>query len=210
MATILKPMALISLDAIPPTLPKPWTTTVASSGRLFMSLRALRMTIMQPRPVASGRPREPPGDIAFGSDKIDDFGDVAAGDLLQFGVGEDVGIADDSAFAPAERNIDHGALPGHPGGQRAHFVERDIGGEADAALGRPARYGVLYAVAGEDFDASIVELNRDVNGEFLGGSAQHLTHAVVELEPLGGIVKARGGGEPWVLFVLKGYGLWRC
>src|ERR1019366_3920341 len=150
------------------------------------------------------------GDVAFGPDKIDDLGGVAARDLLQFGVGEDGWVADDSALAAAERNVDDGALPGHPGGQRTHFVEGDIGSESDAALGRAARDRVLYAVAGEDFDASIVELNWNVNGDFPSGSPKPFTHSVVEFEPPGGILKARGGGEPWVLFVLQGYRLWRC
>ena len=78
-------------------------------------------------------------------------------------------IADDAALAAAEGNVDHGALPRHPGGQRAHFVERHIGREADAALGRTARDRVLHAIAGEDFDAAIVELDRDVDGDLLGG-----------------------------------------
>jgi hypothetical protein len=41
-----------------------------------------------------------------------------------------------------------------------------------------------------------------MDGEFPGGSAEHFAHTVVELEARGGVVKARGGGEPRVLFVL--------
>ena len=71
------------------------------------------------------------------------------------------GIADDAALGAAEGDVDDRALPGHPGGQRAHFVERDVGRVADAALGRAARDGVLHAIAGEDFQAAVVELNRE-------------------------------------------------
>ena len=92
-------------------------------------------------------------------------------------------IADHAALGAAERNVDHRALPGHPGGQRAHFVQRHVGRVADAALGRAARDGMLHAIAGEDFEPAVVELHRDVNGDFLGGRAQHLAHAVVQLEP---------------------------
>ena len=74
-----------------------------------------------------------------------------------------VGIADDAAFAAAEGDVDHGAFPGHPGGQRADFVEGDVGREADAAFGGAARNGVLHAIAGEDLQAPVVELHRNVN-----------------------------------------------
>ena len=70
-------------------------------------------------------------------------------------------------------------------------------------LAGPRAIGVLHAIAGEDLDAAVVELHGDVDGDFLGGGAEHLAHAVVELEPLRGLVEARGGGEPGILFVLE-------
>ena len=68
--------------------------------------------------------------------KVDDLGGVAARDALQFAIGKHVRIADDAALGAAERDVDHRAFPGHPGSQRAHFVERHIGRKADAALCR--------------------------------------------------------------------------
>ncbi len=43
-----------------PTLPKPCTTAVAVSGRIFSSSRAAMAVITTPRPVASRRPTIPP------------------------------------------------------------------------------------------------------------------------------------------------------
>ena len=69
---------------------------------------------------------------------------------------------------------------------------------------------MLNAVSGEDLDAAVIELDGDVNGEFLGRGTEHLTHTVVQLEPLRSFVKARGGGEPGILFVFEGNGNRQC
>src|SRR5260370_275760 len=65
METILKPARLIRRAAMPPTLPKPWMTTRVEPGSILRRSSALRVTIMQPRPVASERPREPPSSIGL-------------------------------------------------------------------------------------------------------------------------------------------------
>ena len=67
------------------------------------------------------------GNILFRADELDDLGCVAARHALQFALAHLFGIADDAALGAAERNIHDRALPGHPAGQRAHFVQRDIG-----------------------------------------------------------------------------------
>ena len=85
-----------------------------------------------------------------------------------------VRIADHAAFAAAERNVDHGAFPGHPGSQRAHFVQRHVGRKADAALGGAARDGMLHAIAGEDFEPAVVELHRNVTVISLAGERSTL------------------------------------
>ena len=113
-------------------------------------------------------------------------------------------------LAAAERNVHHGALPGHPRRQRAHFVEAHVRREADAALARPARHGVLHAIAGEHLQASVIELHRNMHRDFARGGAQNLAHPVIQIEPHGGLVKARGGSHPRVLFVLQGNGNRRC
>src|ERR1039458_9196820 len=65
------------------------------------------------------------GNVFFGSDEFDQFGGVAPGHALDFAHGHFVGIADHAALGAAERNVDHGALPGHPTGEGADLIERD-------------------------------------------------------------------------------------
>ena len=93
-----------------------------------------------------------------------------------------LGVADDAALGAAEGDVDDGALPGHPGGEGADFVEGDVGGVADAAFAGAAGDGVLDAVAGEDFDGAVVHADGDVDDDFAGGVAEHLPDAVVEVE----------------------------
>jgi hypothetical protein len=94
-------------------------------------------------------------------------------------------------------------IAGHPGGQRAHFVEGDIGGKANAAFAGAAGDGMLDAIAGEDFQATIVKLDGNVDGDFLGGGAEDFAQTVVQVEAGGGLVKASFGGQPWVLLLLE-------
>ena len=143
------------------------------------------------------------GNVALGAEEFHDLGSVAAREPFQFAEGEQIGIADDAAFGAAEGNVDDGALPRHPGGQGAHLVQRDIGGEADAAFAWAARDGMLDAVSGEDFQAAIVQLDGDVDGDFFGRGAQGLALAVVQIEAGGGLVKAGFGGQPGVFLLLE-------
>ena len=94
------------------------------------------------------------GNIFFRSDEFDEFRGVAASHALEFALRHFLGVADDAALGSAEGDVDDGALPGHPAGEGADFVEGDVGGVADAALGGAACDGVLDTIAGEDFDAS--------------------------------------------------------
>ena len=144
------------------------------------------------------------GTSRSGSDEVDDLGGVAARERLQFAIGEHVRIADHAALAAAERDVDHRAFPGHPGGQRAHFVQRHVGREADAALGRAARDGVLHAIAGEDFQPAVVQLHRDVDGDLAWRAcAEPCACRRRASSRVGGFVEARFGGEPGILFLLE-------
>ena len=90
---------------------------------------------------------------------------VAPRHTLQFAIGNQRGIADHAALRAAERNVDHRALPGHPGRQRAHFVERHVGRVADAAFARAARDRMLHAIAREYFEPPVVQLHGNVHGD---------------------------------------------
>ena len=134
------------------------------------------------------------GDVDFRADELEDLGGIAARDALELAGREQTGIADDAAFSAAEGNVGDGALPGHPGGQGADFIEGDVGRVADAALGGAARDGMLDAIAGEDFQTAVVEHDRNVHDDFARRRAQHLLHAVVQAEARGGFVESRFGG----------------
>ena len=130
------------------------------------------------------------GNVFFRADEFDQFGGVAPRHALELAHRHLVRIADHAALGAAERNVDHRALPGHPTGQRANFIERDVGRVANAALGRAARDRVLHAEAGEDFEVAVIHLHRDVDREFAVGIAQNPPQALVEIELLGSQVKA--------------------
>jgi glutamate dehydrogenase (NAD(P)+) len=59
---IFAPSCWMIRPAQPPTLPKPWMTTVAPSGRRSSSGAASRKQSTTPRPVAASRPCEPPSE----------------------------------------------------------------------------------------------------------------------------------------------------
>ena len=141
------------------------------------------------------------GHVAVRTDDVHDFGCVAAGDALQFAGRKQIGIADHAAFAAAERDVHHRAFPGHPGRQGAHFIERDVGSEANSALGRSANNGMLDAIAGEDLQAAVVELHRDVHRQLERRGAQHFPKTLVEAQPLGGFIEPRRGGNPRIDFL---------
>jgi len=147
------------------------------------------------------------GDIFFRSDEFDEFGGVAAGHALEFALGHFFGVADDATLGSAEGDVDDGALPGHPGGEGADFVERDVGGVADAAFSGAAGDGVLDAVAGEDFDGAIVHADGDVHDEFAGGLAEDPPNTLIEVEFFCCEVESSCLGFPGVSFLLEGESL---
>src|SRR5207245_2893489 len=69
-----------------------------------------------------------------------------------------------------------------------------------------ARDGVLHAVAGEDFDATIVKLDRDVDRDLAGRALEHLADAVVKPQAGGGLVETDRGGSPGISFLVQ---MWR-
>ena len=107
-------------------------------------------------------------DVDFWPDDVDHFGGVAAGDSFELTLGEDGWVTNDASLAAAVGDVDDGALPGHPTGEGSHFVQGNVGGEADSAFGRTTGDGVLDAVAGEDLNAAVIEFYRDINSDFTG------------------------------------------
>src|SRR5579864_9701027 len=113
------------------------------------------------------------GNVFLRSDEFDQFGGVTAGHALHFTHRHFVRIADHASLGAAKGNVDHSALPGHPTGKGAHFIERDVGGVADAAFGWAARDGVLHAESGKNFEVAIIHLHRDVDRNLAVGVSQH-------------------------------------
>jgi hypothetical protein len=107
------------------------------------------------------------GTSESGPSSRDDAGGVPARHALQLAHRHVERVADHAALRTAERDVDHGALPRHPRGERLHLVERDVQVEADAALGRAARGVVQHADAGEDLHLAVVHHHRDRHGDLL-------------------------------------------
>ncbi len=149
------------------------------------------------------------GDILLRANEFDELRGIAARHTLDFAHRHFVRVADHAALGAAEGDVDHGALPGHPTGERAHFIERDVGCVADPSLGRAARDGMLHAKASKDFEMAVVHLDGNVHDNLAVGIAQNPPQALIEVEFLSSQVEAgalrlprvglfihvRGGGD---------------
>ena len=148
-------------------------------------------------------------DIFLRADEFHQFRGVAAGHAFELALRHFVRIANYAALGAAERNIHDCALPGHPTGKGADFIERDIGRVAHAAFGGATGNGVLYPESGEDFELAVVHGDRNVNDEFAVGILQDFPYAFIEVELLRGKVKARRLRFPGIDLLFQRYGFHR-
>src|SRR4029078_13729896 len=100
-----------------------------------------------------------------------------------------VGIGRTPTLRAAERDIDEGALPGHPHRECTDVVEIRRGVVAEPALRRSARHVVLDPVAGEYLDRTVVELDGEVHGPFALRGAQDRAKLRCELQMVGSEVE---------------------
>ncbi len=115
--------------------------------------------------------------VVAGTDVLPHHIHPAAADPFLF-IGRERGrVADHAALAAAERDVGHGAFPGHPGRQGAHGVEGLRRVEADAALIGAARIVVLHTKTLEDADGAVVHADGDAEGIFPHRPAQNFTDA---------------------------------
>ena len=142
------------------------------------------------------------GNVALRTEPFDQFGGIAPRDALQFAVREFGGIANHAALGAAERNIDHSAFPGHPAGQRAHFIERHVRSESNASLARPSHDGMMHAIADEHFQVAVIQHHRDVDRDFAVGITQDSIQALVEVELLGSRFEPRPLRFPGIAFFI--------
>src|SRR5271167_2286390 len=141
--------------------------------------------------------------VALGTKPFAEFGGVAASNAFEFVFGKLGRIADDAALGAAEGNVDHGAFPGHPGGEGADFVDGDVGIEADTALAWATNGGVQDTVTSENLDLATVHADGDVNRDFLAGILQVAVDTVFEAEFLRGGFEARLSRLVNVQFILS-------
>ncbi len=123
------------------------------------------------------------------ADEVRDAAHVAPAQPLEFRHRQALGVADDAALAAAQRDVDDGGLPGHPGRQRPDGVDGLIGMEADAALGRAAGVVVLHAEALEGLVGAVVHLDGDAEMHLTHGHAQECVHGRREAQQFGRFVK---------------------
>src|SRR6266851_4063661 len=130
-------------------------------------------------------------DVPLWTQPIRQFCRIAASKPLEFPARHLARIADHSAFSAAKRNIYDRALPGHPSGQRAHFVDGNIGSKADPALARPAHRGVQHAVTRKHFQSSVIHPDGNVERDFLAGIFEVAVKPLFESQFVRGDFKAR-------------------
>ena len=71
-----------------------------------------------------------------------------------------LGLQTMSPLAPSERHVHHRALPSHPGRERGDLAQSNVGGVADAPLGRAPVMVVNHPVACIYFHAAVFEADR--------------------------------------------------
>ncbi len=131
------------------------------------------------------------GNVALRTKPVGKFGCVTASEAFQFASRKFARIANDAAFGAAEWNIHHRALPSHPCGERAHFVDRNIGSKANAAFARAPHGGMKNAIPDEDLELTVVHANRNVEGDFFFGIFEIAVETLLESQLLRGYFEAR-------------------
>ena len=138
--------------------------------------------------------------VAVASDQDRDLGRESPRHVLELVERQLVRVDDDAALRAAERDVDHGAFPGHPHRERLDLVQRDVGVVANAALGGSAVDVVLHAVTREDACVAVVELDRKVTGELALNLAQDLAKPRLQLDQPCGLIELRLCSAPLVSF----------
>ena len=99
-------------------------------------------------------------------------------------------------FAPPYGMLTTAHFQRHPHREGADLVDRHVLVVADAPLARPATDVVLDAVAGEHLNVPVIHGDREVDGQLALRDAEHASHAVVEIEPIGREIELLLGDGP--------------
>ena len=127
--------------------------------------------------------------VLLRTDRVDDLRDVAPRQRFELARRHPRRVAHDSALPAAERDVRHGALPCHPGGEGGHFVEGDLRVIADAAFRRAEGDVVLDAVAREDLDLAVVHQHGTRDDDLPLRVREDAPDAGIEIEQTGGAIE---------------------
>ncbi len=128
-------------------------------------------------------------DVDGRSDQVENLGDVAPRQALQLTHGQLGRIASNAAFRAAKRNVDNGALPGHPGRERLAVVQIDIGVIANAAFAWATRVVVDDPIALEHPQMPVVHHDRHRYHHLSARVPQRLERVTVRLQDVGGPIE---------------------
>ncbi len=122
------------------------------------------------------------GNVLRGPDDRQNFAGIAPRHPFEFALGHALGVTNHAALRAAERHVQHGGLPRHPGRQRFYLIQRYVGMVADASFSGSSRDVVLHPVAGQHFYLPVIHLCRDGNLQHALGRAQYLPQSGIELQ----------------------------
>ena len=120
------------------------------------------------------------GNIDVRADVVRDGPNVTPGKALQLPLGHLLGVANHPALPPAQGEVHDGGLPGHPGGQGTHGVERLLGVEADPTLGGTTGVVVLHPKSLEHPYRAVVHPHRDAHVKLPHRPTQKLVHCGIQ------------------------------
>ena len=151
------------------------------------------------------------------TNKLVDAVDEAPRQPLQLALAEFLDVHRDAALGAAVGEAGEGRLPRHERGEGADLVEVDVRGVAQAALVRAASVVVLDAVALEDPDRAVVELQRDLDRDgAVRGDEQvldvlpHVHHVHRPAEVVVGVLEAHASTVPLAASPSGLYACARC
>jgi hypothetical protein len=140
-------------------------------------------------------------DVRIGAQRVDDACRIPPRQALELSGTHAQRITDDAAFRTAERHVDHGALPCHPGRQRRHLIERHVQVEPDTSFRRATGRVVEHANPREHLDFSIVHHRWTGHDDLLFRLSQNLVEAGFEIEQVRGPVEPRHHRLEWILLM---------
>jgi hypothetical protein len=110
-----------------------------------------------------------------------------------------VRITDDPAFASAQGDIDHSALPGHPHRKRPDRIDGFLGMETDTAFSRAPGIVMQHPETAKYLDLPVI--HPDWNAELVlpQGYAEKIPGCLIQVQHFGGVIELLLGYLEWVV-----------